>query len=167
MRRSSRQFLHAALASAVAITVLAGCATERERKEEAAKKSAEQQAFETAVDAYIYGYPLVTMTTAVREQVNRMNAEQYFKLMAALMKDNPPAVADAPLVAKLKTIGIVPGQDFDISQLDPVVAKALALALKAGWDKIIGHEKTAVRVANNWGITTKSGGYGTTTYNAL
>ncbi len=59
------------------------------------------------------------MKTPVREQVNRMEAGAYFKLLAALMKDNPPAAADAPMVAKMAKIGIVPGQDFDISKAGP------------------------------------------------
>ena len=68
--------------------------------------------------------PTIDMKTAVREQVNKMDAASYFKLMAALMKDNPPAKADAPIVEKMAKIGIVPGQDFDASKLDPAVAKA-------------------------------------------
>src|SRR6188768_1884419 len=36
----------------------------------------------------------IDMKTAVREQVNRMNAVEYFTLLAQLMKKNPPAAAD-------------------------------------------------------------------------
>src|SRR5512143_411851 len=35
--------------------------------------------------------PAVDMKTPVRDQVNRMDAGSYFKLLARLMKDNPPA----------------------------------------------------------------------------
>ena len=70
--------------------------------------------------------PAIDMKTPVREQVNRMDAATYFKLLATLMKDNPPAKADAPMVEKMAKIGIVPGKDFDISKLDPTVAKGLA-----------------------------------------
>src|SRR6188508_2161804 len=57
------------------------------------------------------------MKTAVREQVNRMDAAAYFTLLCKLMKDNPPAAADAPQLAKFARIGIVAGQDFDASKL--------------------------------------------------
>ena len=40
-----------------------------------------------------------------------------------MTKANPPSAEDAPMVAKLAKIGIVPGQDFDASKLDPAVAK--------------------------------------------
>src|SRR5690349_13134040 len=57
--------------------------------------------------------PSIDMKTAVREQVNRMDAVSYFKLLCELMKANPPYAADAPQLAKFARIGIVPGQDFD------------------------------------------------------
>ena len=49
-------------------------------------------------------------------QVQKMDAGAFFGRLARLMKDNPPAPADAPMVEKLKTLGIEPGKDFDIAQ---------------------------------------------------
>ena len=43
--------------------------------------------------------PSIDMKTAVRDQVNRMDAVEYFTLLAELMKTNPPAAADAPALA--------------------------------------------------------------------
>jgi hypothetical protein len=37
------------------------------------------------------------------------------ELLAAPMKDNPPAREDAPMVQKMARIGIVPGKDFDVA----------------------------------------------------
>src|SRR5215471_13632190 len=59
--------------------------------------------------------PNTDMKTAVRDQVNALDAETFFKLMADLMKKNPPAAADAPFLARMSRIGIVPGQDFDMT----------------------------------------------------
>jgi len=56
------------------------------------------------------------MKTAVREQVNAMDGAAYFRLFAELLKTNPPTAEDAPMVAKLAKIGIVPGQDFDATK---------------------------------------------------
>src|SRR5215471_8148030 len=56
--------------------------------------------------------PNIDMKTPVRDQVNAMSAGEFFNTLAALLKDNPPAQADAPMVAKLKRLGIVAGQDF-------------------------------------------------------
>jgi len=105
--------------------------------------------------------PSVDMKTPVRDQVNRLTAGEYFKLLAALMKDNPPAKADAPIVARMKKIGIVPGKAFDIDKVPPVVAKALEDVPKAGVEKIMGHFKKAGAHVNGWVFTTKTGLYGT------
>ena len=69
--------------------------------------------------------PAIDMKTAVREQVNALDGAAYFKLLAKLMKANPPTAEDAPMVAKLAKIGIVPGQDFDPAKVEPAVAKGM------------------------------------------
>jgi hypothetical protein len=65
------------------------------------------------------------MKTAVREQVNRMTATEYFTLLSKLMKDNPPVAADAPALKTFEKIGIVPGKDFDASKLNADFAKRI------------------------------------------
>ena len=105
--------------------------------------------------------PSIDMKTPVRDQVNALTAEAYFSLLATLMKDNPPAKADAPMVAKLAKLGIVPGQPFDASKLGDEAAKALADVPKLGFEKIMGHFKKAGTMENGWTFTTKTGLYGT------
>lgn len=105
--------------------------------------------------------PSIDTKTAVREQVNRLSATEYFKLLAALMKDNPPAKADAPMVAELKRLGIEPGKDFDPAKLDPAVAKALDGVPKIAVERIKAHFKKAGTDANGWLFTTRAGVYGT------
>src|SRR5262249_39615302 len=105
--------------------------------------------------------PQIDMKTPVRDQVDRMSAGDYFKLMAALMKDNPPAKADAPIVARMAKIGLVPGQDFDITKLDPAIAQALEGAPRAGLEAIKAEFKQAGTNVNGWGIMLKTGIYGT------
>jgi len=110
--------------------------------------------------------PSVDMKTAIRDQVNAMDAASYFKLAAQLMKTNPPTAEDAPMVAKLAKIGIVPGQDFDASKLDPAVAKGLAAAPKPAQEKIMVWLKEGVvagdfKLSDGWAFSTKTGLYGT------
>ncbi|MGO9767665.1 MAG: DUF1254 domain-containing protein [Myxococcaceae bacterium] len=110
--------------------------------------------------------PSVDMKTAVREQVSALDAPSYFKLFAQLLKTNPPTADDAPMVAKLAKIGIVPGQDFDASKLDPAVAKGLAGVPKPAQDKIMAWMKEGilagdVKLTDGWLFTTKTGTYGT------
>ena len=105
--------------------------------------------------------PGIDMKTPVREQVHRMEGATFFKLLATLLQKNPPAAADAPMVAKLAKIGIVPGQEFDFGKLDPAVAQGLARAPQAGIKKIMAHAQSLGKVVNGWGISLKTGTYGT------
>jgi hypothetical protein len=110
--------------------------------------------------------PSIDMKTAVREQVNALDGAAYFKLFSELLKTNPPAAEDAPMVAKLAKIGIVPGQSFDASKLDAALAKGIAEAPKPAQDKIMRHMKEGLltgdfRLENGWFFTTKAGVYGT------
>jgi hypothetical protein len=110
--------------------------------------------------------PAIDMKTAVREQVDKLDANAYFKLLAELMKTNPPNEADAPMVAKLAKIGIVPGQDFDPSKLDPAVVKGMAKAPAPAQKQIMAWLKEGVvagdfKVENGWAFSTQVGTYGT------
>jgi hypothetical protein len=104
--------------------------------------------------------PSIDMKTAVRDQVNRMDAVEYFTLLSQLMKRNPPAAADAPELAKFARIGIVPGKDFDASKLDAVFAKRIP---QVGFDRIMLQFKVnkAIKNINGWAFDTETGIYGT------
>jgi hypothetical protein len=108
----------------------------------------------------------VDMKTAVREQVDALDAAAYFKLFAELIKTNPPAADDAPMLEKLAKIGIVPGQDFDAAKLEAPVAKGIEGAPKPAQDLIMDWMKAGVvagdfKLENGWLFTTKTGQYGT------
>lgn len=109
--------------------------------------------------------PSVDTKTGARDQLNAMDAPSYFKLFTELLKTNPPTEADAPMVAKLAKIGIVPGQDFDVSKLDASVARGLARVPKSAQDKIVAWLKESIpagdsKFVNGWVLTTKAGVYG-------
>lgn len=105
--------------------------------------------------------PVINMKTTVRDQVNAMSAAIYFKRLAKLMKTNPPARDDAPMLATLAQIGIEPGKDFDITKLDPAVANALNEAVKAAQDQIMSHGKNSGVTKNGWNFSLKTGQYDT------
>jgi hypothetical protein len=105
--------------------------------------------------------PSIDMKTPVRDQVNALSTQDYFHLLAALMKDNPAYKDDAPMVAKLAKLGIVPGQKFDLARLGDDVAAELQDVPKLGFGKIMGHFKSAGSDENGWTFTTKAGVYGT------
>jgi hypothetical protein len=104
--------------------------------------------------------PSIDMKTAVRDQVNKMDAQSYFTLLCELMKSNPPTAADAPEVAKFAKIGIVPGQDFDASKLNADFMRRIP---EVGVDRIMIQFKInkAIENDNGFAFTTKTGIYGT------
>lgn len=104
--------------------------------------------------------PSIDMKTAVRDQVNAMDAVAYFTLLAQLMKTNPPAPADAPALARFASIGLVPGKDFDASKLKANFAKRIP---QIGFDRIMLQFKVnpAVKDINGGNYTIKTGIYGT------
>ena len=100
--------------------------------------------------------PSIDMKTAVRDQVNRMDAVEYFTLLCELMKDNPPAKEDSEIVERMAAIGIAPGQ-FDKSKFNPDFAKRVP---RVAFDRIMLHFKFSdgdVEKVNGWGFTTKTG----------
>lgn len=104
--------------------------------------------------------PAIDMKTAVRDQVNALTGVEYFRLLAELLKTNPPDAADAPILPGLAQIGVVPGQDFDPAAADPAVLNRVP---KFSFDRIMLHFVTGPEISNvnGWRFTTKTGIYGT------
>lgn len=104
--------------------------------------------------------PSIDMKTAVREQVNRMDAAAYFTLLCELMKTNPPSAADGPQLARFARIGIVPGQDFDASKFNADFVKRVP---EVAVDRIMLQFRInpAIKNENGWAFTTRTGIYGT------
>ncbi|MGE3291789.1 MAG: DUF1254 domain-containing protein, partial [Geminicoccaceae bacterium] len=104
--------------------------------------------------------PTIDMKTAVRDQVNGLDAVAYFKLLGELMRTNPPSAADTPALERFATIGLVPGQAFDPGKLDADYARRIP---GTAFDRIMLQFKIndAVKHEKGWSFTTKTGLYGT------
>jgi hypothetical protein len=100
------------------------------------------------------------MKTAIRDLVDRMDIHDYFNYLALLMKTNPPSPADAPLVASMAKIGLVPGQDFDPSKLDAFDKEVIKAVPKTALLKIMKKFEDTPKI-NGWAYTTEAGTYGT------
>jgi hypothetical protein len=101
----------------------------------------------------------IDMKTAPREQVERMDTMSFFKLLADLMKQNPPDTDDAPILARLARIGLVPGQDFDASKLASVWK--VQEVPKFGVERIASHFFNGSVDLNGWAFFKPVGVYGT------
>jgi hypothetical protein len=99
--------------------------------------------------------------TAVRDQVDALKADEFFRRGAALMAANPPSIADAPIVRRMASIGLAPGKPFDTAGLSGDVTAAIASAPQAGQERIKAQMQKGLSNKNGWLITTKAGTYGT------
>ena len=109
--------------------------------------------FDAAIDA----------KTAPVEQVAKMDAGMFFSRLAALMKDNPPAVADSAVISRLAAIDIVPGRPFHFESFDPPIADAIRNGFEAARQKISGQaRKPNGKNINGWDILpANTGNFGT------
>jgi hypothetical protein len=107
--------------------------------------------------------PQIDAKTAPVQQVDKLSAAAFFARLAALMKDNPPAQADRPMVEKLARIGVVPGKPFDPAKLDPAVAKGIEQGVKDARAKLYaaGRSLSGVKRVNGWAFPLDLGRYGT------
>ncbi|MGA2109091.1 MAG: DUF1254 domain-containing protein, partial [Syntrophorhabdales bacterium] len=64
------------------------------------------------------------------EQIAEMDAKTFFTYFADLLSSNPPSAADAAMMAKIASLGIVPGPQFDFESLDPVVKDVLSRSVR-------------------------------------
>lgn len=146
----------------------------------------ETEAEALGAEVYIYGYPLVTMDMTRQVMTNSTTAEAfkapmgqfsharrypdatstdvtapYFNKLALLLKENPPAAADAPMVAIMAQLGIVPGQEYDIAKFDKSVIEGLERAIKVGQEQILSSLISQDIAVNGWVIVLNNGEYGT------
>jgi hypothetical protein len=104
--------------------------------------------------------PNVNTKATPPNQVAAMDAGTFFSRLALAMKDNPPYPADAEALATLRKIGVEPGKPFDITKLDPSVAKWLEKAVKDVQIKM-NEGVTEIENVNGWICPTNLGRYGT------
>jgi hypothetical protein len=102
--------------------------------------------------------PAVDMKTPPKQQVDTMPADKFFAYAAELLKVHPPHITDEPIIARLKRIGFVPGQSFDLNKADPAVKKALEAAPKDAQALMAWKVPTMARVANGWSMNTDTMG---------
>ncbi len=95
-------------------------------------------------------------------QVANMSAEVYFELFATLLKNNRPHELDWNIVAQLKQIGIVPGEDFEFSKLPRNTQESLKRAVGDAQEMIAKYGERSGGLINGWMVKREMmGSYGT------
>ena len=101
--------------------------------------------------------------TPPAERVANMDTAAFFSRLNALMRDNPPATADAFALDRFTSIGVAPGAAFDMKRLHPSVAKGMEGAARAGHAAIAAAaNKARGPNVNGWEVPPSNiGDYGT------
>lgn len=89
--------------------------------------------------------PSIDMETPPKQQVDRMNAADFFHTAAELMKVNPPHVTDWSTLARLTRIGIVAGKSFNLAALDPTLRQAIEAGAGDGAKTMIAKKSSIGR----------------------
>ncbi|MBO9668035.1 MAG: DUF1254 domain-containing protein [Bdellovibrio sp.] len=104
----------------------------------------------------------VDTRTAPGEQVDNMDARTFFTYFAQALKENPPAASDSKMVARLSSMGIVPGKDFIYDKLTQEQQRALNIGYFAAQEKIAEalRSRENLDVHNGWRYPKTVGTYG-------
>jgi hypothetical protein len=104
----------------------------------------------------------VDMRTPPIETVNGMAPAEFYARGAALMKTDPPGAYDAPILARMRRIGIVPGEAFDMAQAPAPVRAGLERAGRDGVRSIVASLPMLGATKNTWlYLSNGMGVYGT------
>jgi hypothetical protein len=105
--------------------------------------------------------PDVDVKTPTTEQVFAMSAEVFFARLNALLVDNPPRAADAPVMARIAKLGIAPGATFKLDGFEAGVRKAIDEGVIAGHQEVKEWHARMGEKLNGWQLARDLGRYGT------
>jgi hypothetical protein len=106
--------------------------------------------------------PGVDGKTPPVEQVDKLDGVAMLGRLAALLKVHPPHANDYPILSRMRALGLEPGEDFDLFQLDPATAEAVNAGAREALEDMTRSVKSMGTRANGWSILTdNTGTYGT------
>ena len=116
----------------------------------------------TAVTPPVNPNPGFSMTDKPQQVILAMGTEGYFNLLAKLMSGDAPAAAeDAPMIARMAKIGLVPGKPFEMNKLDQTVQSALKNIPQTALKNIEANKSNMGEIVNGWVVSKGLGTYGT------
>ncbi|OHC26614.1 MAG: hypothetical protein A2Y50_12440 [Pseudomonadales bacterium RIFCSPLOWO2_12_59_9] len=102
--------------------------------------------------------PAIDMHTEPLRQVNSMSAAEFFSRAAELLKVNPPQATDWSILERMRRIGLVVGQPFDLTKAEPQLRAALEQAPLTSLQLFKASLPSMGQVRNGWMVSTNSMG---------
>jgi len=104
----------------------------------------------------------IDRTVGPADQVAAMTGAEFFEYAARLLQSNPPHLIDQPMVARMRRVGIEPGERLDADALDPVVRAAIDAAPAVCLEEMEAAVRNAAPLRNGWAFMRSNiGVYGT------
>lgn len=97
-----------------------------------------------------------------KRAVDKMSADVYFAYASELLRVNPPHVSDAPFLDRMKRVGFVAGEKFDVTSLPKPLRRAFEDAVFNGQKRMRDNQNGFTKQKNSWLLNnTGLGSYGT------
>lgn len=104
----------------------------------------------------------ISMVESPQKVISGFGLVGYFNMLTELMGSvAPPAPEDAPLLARMAKLGIIPGKPFDLNALSPEVRAALQSIPQDALNEMVGKWEALGQMRNGWRVTSVGGRYGT------
>lgn len=105
--------------------------------------------------------PSIDMKTPPPVQVDKMDAAAFFGRFAEILKDNPPALTDYPMIHRLERLGFKVGASFSLNEAPSHIQQAFRRGLTDGHALVLAEGNKAAGIGQKgWVYTTRSGAYG-------
>jgi hypothetical protein len=94
--------------------------------------------------------PTVDMSALPVDQVNQMKGAEFFGYAADLLRVHPPHATDWSMLARMRRIGVKPGEPFDSRDLEPEIRQAMETAVVEGQAAIRANIPRLAPQVNGW-----------------
>ena len=94
--------------------------------------------------------PDLDLNTPPKEYVNSMSGVEFFTYATELLGFYPPHVTDQPMIARLRYLGIEPGQPFDAERADRAAVAAIEQAPKTALAQMNAVIPTVTPIVDGW-----------------
>jgi hypothetical protein len=106
--------------------------------------------------------PAIDVETAPMAQVDAMTSASFYNWAADLMTVEGVHVADWPILARMRRLGLEPGRPFHLRKAPAAIQAGLAVAPEEGHRQLMATLPSLSPVVNGWQMNTSAvGSYGT------
>src|SRR5262249_37324913 len=96
----------------------------------------------------------IDMKTPPPVLIDKMDAATYFGQFAEILKDNPPALVDYPMIHRLERLGFKVGEGFDLKSAPPNVRQAFERGLTDGHALVMAEGNKAAGIGQKGWVYT-------------